>query len=208
MLLTLREYERIYKVINTLLLNEGGDPANSCIMFSAFGGYILKKHYKIKAEIKAGLAAYHVGAGNDAIVFGELDEKGSLTGNNDSFHCWIEAKGWLIDFMAPTFPEIHRKFEGNYSIPSNMLQKPLSKMSPSVNDLEKAGDFYLESSPVTLQEKMSIFLSSPAYSDLAEVCVQTFRKPPKKMMKEIIIKDQNGRDMSTSLIGNTVVGAW
>ncbi len=27
MLITLGEYERIYKVINTLVVNEGGDPA-------------------------------------------------------------------------------------------------------------------------------------------------------------------------------------
>lgn len=208
MLLTLREYERIYKVINTLLLNEGGDPAHSCILFSVYGAYILENHYKIKAEPKAGLAAYHIGADNDAIIFGEYDTDGNVTGKGDSFHCWVEAKGWLIDFMAPTFPELCKKSGKKYSIQSKMLQKPLAEMAPSINHLEKSGDFYLESSPVTASEKMSILSSSPAYSDLAEICVKWYRKPPKKMIQEITIKDQNGKDMSTSLKGKSLVGAW
>ena len=168
----------------------------------------MEKHYKIKAKPKAGLAAYHIGADNDAIVFGEYDAEGKLTGNGSSFHCWVEAKGWLIDFMAPTFPELYKKSGKKNSIPSNMLQKPLGKMALSVNSLEKSGDFYLEYSAVTTAKKMSILSSSPAYSDLAEICVQWYRKPPKKMIKEITIKDQNGQNMSTSLKGRTIVGAW
>lgn len=208
MILTLREYERIYKIINTLLLNEGGDPAYSCILFSAFGSYILEKHYNIRAEPKAGLAAYHVGADNDAIVFGKYDKEGSVTSSKDSFHCWVEAKGWLIDFMAPSFPELYKKSGKDYTIPVKMFQKPLSKMALSINHLEKSGDFYLEYSQVTTVEKMSILSTRHAYSDLAEICVQWYKKPPKKMINKIIIKDQNGKDMSTSLKGSIITGTW
>lgn len=208
MLITLGEYERIYKVINTLVINESGDPAYACILFSAFGSYILEKHHKIKTHFKAGLAAYHVGADNDAIVFGEFNSDGELTGREGAFHCWLETDEWAIDFMAPSFPELYKKFGKPLSIPSYMFQKPLSKMATSIEELKTSGDFYLESDPASVLDKMSVVASRQAYADLAEICVQWYQRPPKKMQKSIKILDQNGKDMSTSLKGNTVVGAW
>ena len=208
MLIKLNEYERIYKIINTLVVNEGGNAAYACILFSAFGSYVLEKHYKIRAEPKAGLAAYHVGADNDAIVFGEFDQNGILTGQANSFHCWLEAEGWLIDFMAPAFPELYKKPGKSFFIPPYMLQKPLSKMASSAEALRNPGDFYLESDPITTINRMSILSSSQAYSDLAEICVNWYKKPPQKIPKTIQIYDQNGKNISTALIGKTVTGAW
>jgi hypothetical protein len=207
MLLTKREYESIYKVINSLILTMGEDPTRSCLLFSVIGGYILKKHFRVHAEPAAGLAAYHLGGDNNIILFGELDVNECYTVNDYAFHCWIEAEGWLIDFMAPTFSDLQKKLGKSYSAPSNMLQKPLSQMTSSVDRLEKSGDFYLECSPAITTEKL-YSLSDPIYSDFAKTCVDWYRKPPRKMKKKVVVLDENGADISVVLKGNAVVGVW
>ncbi len=208
MLITQQEYERIYKVINTLVLNEGGDPAHNCILFSAYGAFLLEKHHNITANIRAGFAAFHVGADNDAIVFGQYDADGKLTSKDNSFHCWLETDEWAIDFMAPNFPDLYKKSGKAFSIPAQMFQKPLTEMAPSLEAINGPGDFYLLSDPVSVFYYMSVLASGPIYGDLAEICVQWYKRPPEDMPNVICIKDQHGKDMSTTLTGNAVTGPW
>jgi len=49
---------------------------------------------------------------------------------------------------------------------------------------------------------------SLAYSDLAEICKQWYKKPPKNMLKTIQIGDAKGNMNSVSLTGHSVIGAW
>ncbi len=204
MLLKLKDYERIYRAINSIIKNEDADPSISCIFFSAYGSYILSKHYKIDATPKAGLAAYHIGFNNDAILFGE-EHEGSITGERDAFHCWVEADGWVIDFMSPAFPQLKNI---NSPITSKMFQKPLSEMASSISGLRKSGDFYLESTPISTAKHMQVLSRSMAYSDLAEICAQWYKKPPKKIPRTIAVGDAKGNKNPVHLIGNPVVGAW
>lgn len=204
MLLKLKDYERIYRVVNSIVKNEGADPSISCVFFSAYGAYILSKHYKLNAVPKAGLAAYHIGNNNDVILFGEKYECG-FTGENDAFHCWVEVNGWVIDFMAPAFSQLNG---GGKSIPSKMFQKPLTDMALSVNELREAGDFYLESTQESTAKHMQVLSTSMIYDDLAEICVQWFTKPPKNIQKTIGVADGKGNINPVSLTGNSVVGTW
>lgn len=203
-LIKLKDYERIYKVVNSIVKNEGADPSVCCIFFSIYGSYILSEHFKLNAQPKAGLAAYHVGGNNDVIVFGEETETG-LTGGKDAFHFWVEADGWILDFMAPAFSQLSN---GRSSIPPKMFQKPLSAMASSPHELVIPGDFYVESSPASTAKHMSILTQSMAYGDLAKICSTWFKKAPKKMLQEIGIADASGKQNAVSLSGKNLVGAW
>lgn len=204
MLIKWTDYERIYRVINSILLNENADPTVCCVFFSAFGSYILKQHFGIDAFPRAGLAAFHLG-NQDILAFGE-EENGVPTGEKDAFHCWLEADGWVIDFMAPAFSQIG--VVKNQNIPPKMFQKPSSQMSSSLNDLNMTGDFYVESTPETTAKHMQILSTRPAYADMAEIAVQWFKKSPKKMATICGIGDQNGRVKSVPLTGARLTGTW
>jgi hypothetical protein len=144
-LIKLKDFERIYKVINAVVINEGADPSVCCIFFSYFGSQILSDHFKLNAQPRAGLALYRVGGENDVIVFGEETENG-FTGEEEAFHSWIEVDGWILDFMAPAFSQLNNC---RSSVPPKMFQKPLEKMSSSPFELVEPGDFYLEATPAS-----------------------------------------------------------
>ncbi|EGR1584617.1 DUF2026 family protein [Vibrio parahaemolyticus] len=204
MIIKLPDYERIYKTINTIVVNEGADPAVACTFFSFFGARILKEHYKIDAQPFAGMCFYHVGGNNDVLSFAK-QEKDQFVSDMTGFHCWIIAEGWLIDFMAPAFSEHHTV---KFPLKSKMMQKPMSSMAMSVSELAKEGDFYLQANPKILRNRIEYLNTSLAYSDLADICCKWFKKTPKKMNKSISIGDDKGKINSVSLQGNPIVGAW
>ena len=150
------------------------------------------------------MAANHTGINGDVILFGQ-EHEGVLTGEHDSFHCWVETVGWAIDFMAPAFPQLNAISNG---IPAKMFQKPLSAMVPSLNDLRSAGNFYLESSPASTSKHMQVLSTSMAYKDLAEICSRWFTKPPKKINKSIQVGDAKGNLNTVKLFGNSITGVW
>ena len=203
MLLKQTDYQRIYRVINSLLLNEGAAPEVCCIFFAGFGAYILEKHFNINAYPRAGLAVYNVGGAN-ALFFGE-EVNGRVTGENDGFHCWVEADGWVVDFMAPAFSRLSQE---EVKIPSKMFQKPLSRMSPSPDKMANVGDFYLESTDFSTRKHMHILNNRPAYADLAQIAVQWFKKSPKKMVPSIQVGGKSNRLNTVTLEGETLVGTW
>ncbi|HCJ73685.1 MAG TPA: DUF2026 domain-containing protein, partial [Agrobacterium sp.] len=129
MLIKQTDYQRIYRVINSLLLAQNADPASASMYFSTFGAFILQQHYKVKAVPKGGLAAYNLGG--KVLLFADHRDDGYVTGAGENFHCWIEADGWAIDFMAPAFADSAR----GLSVPAKMFQRPLSAMASSINDL-------------------------------------------------------------------------
>ena len=179
MKIKLKEYERIHQIIKSIILGECADPLVSCTFFAFYGAYVLKKHYKLKAEVKVGLAAYHVGVNCDAILFGEKigDE---VTSSITGFHCWVECDGWAIDFMAPLFSEIAKQ-RGASSLPSpKMFQKPMEKMEGDLASLRGAGDFFYGYNTELLVNRFEYMSSRNAYSDLAEICSTWYKKRTKK----------------------------
>ena len=199
MIIDSTEYERIYKIINSMVLNEGLSPDVSAILFSFFGAQILKKHYDLNALPKAGIAAYQLGDGEGSKVVAD---------ETQSFHCWVEVDGWLIDFMAPCFSTLTPVNENGLKIQPRMMQKPLSNMSDSVSELKKAGDFYLEANNAVLAKKYTVIKNTPLFGDLADVCSHWYNKPPKGIINNMVIEDQDGELTSIPLQGETVIGAW
>ncbi len=103
MLIKQSDYHRIYRVINSLLLAQNADPATASMYFSSFGAFILKQHFKLQAVPKGGLSAYNLDG--TRVLFADHREDGAVSGAGENFHCWVEADGWAIDFMAPAFAD-------------------------------------------------------------------------------------------------------
>lgn len=205
MKIKLWDYERIYKTINAIILNEKALPTAACTFFSFYGALILREHYKIDAQPVAGLCMYRIGGDNNVITFGKKVED-KIVASTEAFHCWVEGEGWLFDFMAPNFSDF--ALNNSYPIESKMMQKPLVSMVESSQDLIAEGDFYLESNYEVLKDRMNYLSSSSAYGDLGRICKQWYVKPPKNMLKTIQIGNSKGKVSSVSLTGNSVVGAW
>lgn len=206
MILKLKDYERIYKTINSIILDEKADPTVACTFFGVYGSYILSKHYKIDARPVAGVCLYNLGNSN-VLTFGKT-ESDIIVSNTDGFHCWVLAEGWHIDFMAPAFPDLLKNTGRNFTCKSKMMQKKLAQMASSAGDISTEGDYYFEINPELTNERIQYATSKIAYHDLAEICVQWYKKPPKQMLKAIQIGDGKGNSNTVPLKGKSVIGAW
>jgi hypothetical protein len=202
MLIKQSDYQRIYRVINSLLLNENADPASAAMYFSTFGAFILKQHFGVSATPKGGLAAYNLGG--TVVLFADHREDGFVTGAGENFHCWVEADGWAIDFMAPAFSER----AAGLAVPSKMFQKPLAAMAGSINELSQSGDFFYQSEPQATSARFATWRNQAMIGDLATVAAQWFRKSPKQMQAALSVSDRDGAKRSIPLVGNGLSGSW
>lgn len=202
MLIKQSDYHRIYRVINSLLINENANPATASMYFSTFGAFIIEHHFKVKAKPKGGLAAYNLEGKH--ILFADQRDDGYVSGAGENFHCWVEADGWVIDFMAPAFSD---SAPGLF-IHSKMFQRPLSSMAPSINDLSQSGDFFYRSEPDATSLRFADWRKNPMIGDLASLATNWFRKSPKKMQVSITVRDQGGKTNIVPLVGKSLVGAW
>ena len=202
MLIKQTDYHRIYRVINSLLINENADPATASMSFSTFGAFILEHHYKVKAKPKGGLAAYNLDG--KLILFADHRDDGHVTGAGENFHCWVEADGWAIDFMAPAFSQAAREL----AVPSKMFQRPLASMAPSLNELKQSGDFFYKSEPEATARRFADWRKHAMIGDLASIAAGWFRKSPKSMQSELSVSDSSGKSRTIPLSGNALTGTW
>lgn len=202
MLIKQTDYHRIYRVINSLLINENADPATASMYFSTFGAFILEHHYKVKAKPKGGLAAYNLDG--KLILFADHRDDGHVTGAGENFHCWVEADGWAIDFMAPAFPQAVEAL----GISSKMFQRPLASMAPSLNELKQSGDFFYKSEPEATARRFADWRKHAMIGDLASIAAGWFRKSPKSMQSELPVSDSSGKSRTIPLSGNALSGTW
>lgn len=202
MLIKQTDYHRIYRVINSLLINENADPATASMYFSTFGAFILEHHYKVKAKPKGGLAAYNLDG--KLILFANHRDDGHVTGAGENFHCWVEADGWAIDFMAPAFPQVVEAL----TVPSRMFQRPLASMASSINALEQSGDFFYKSEQEATARRFADWRKHAMIGDLASIAAGWFRKSPKQMQSALSVSDSSGKSRTIPLTGNALTGAW
>ncbi len=202
MLIKQTDYHRIYRVINSLLINENADPATASMYFSTFGAFILEHHYKVKAKPKGGLAAYNLDG--KLILFADHRDDGHVTGAGENFHCWVEADGWAIDFMAPAFSQAAREL----AVPSKMFQRPLASMAPSLNELKQSGDFFYKSEPEATARRFADWRKHAMIGDLASIAAGWFRKSPKSMQSELSVSYSSGKSRTIPLSGNALTGTW
>ncbi|MDO6590175.1 MULTISPECIES: DUF2026 family protein [Rhodobacterales] len=204
MLVKLKDYERIHRIISSVVSHHGNDPAHSCMWFSFFGAHILRSHYKVAATVRCGLAAFYVCDKNEILFFGEMTDDGG-TGALDKFHCWIEADGWVIDFMAPAFPNL---MGPSLQINPKMFQQRQSDMVVNFKDLRHPGDYFLAPTDHLTEARLKHLVEEPIYDDLVEICTQWFAKSPRKMRSKIEMTINSGKKVALNLSGPSVRGRW
>ncbi|MCS6120238.1 DUF2026 domain-containing protein [Shewanella baltica] len=207
MLITLPDYQRIYSIAHAVLKSENSDTNKSCLFYNYCGAYILNNHYKINAKVHSGFAAYHLGV-EKILGFGSIDD-GKLKSSEYEFHSWVEADDWLIDFMAPEFPNI-MLYNGCCSpIPRKMMQSRLANMADGPDELKESGDFLVIPDMELTKSLAGHLESRPAFVDLVDICNQWFNKKPNKMHKSISISNGKGQLNQVSLSGiKPIVGRW
>ncbi|NRA61579.1 MAG: DUF2026 family protein [Psychrobium sp.] len=207
MLITLSDYQRIYSITHAVLKNENSDTNKACLFYNYCGAYILNKHFKIDAKVYSGFAAYHLGV-EKVLGFGLIAD-GQLKSSADEFHSWIEADGWLIDFMAPEFPNIMLSKGYNAPIPRKMMQSKLDSMADGPDYIKKTGDFLLIPDVDVTNSLAENLESNSVFLDLVEICNRWFHKKPKKMPKFISITNEHGKLNQISITGiKPIIGRW
>jgi hypothetical protein len=201
------DYRRIFQVIYSVLESEKANTANACVFFAIAGAAILNQHYKIRALPLAGAALYVVdGSTQTILAFASRDPSEELS-SMSGFHCWIQCNGFAIDFMAPMFPE-SMPDSTQVAVPRRIFKKPLSSMSQSHEELIRAGDFILSPNPDLTQSILNNFVQKPAQSDLVNICLQWYKRPPFKIATSIKIGDQHGKLKTVPLLQLPISGSW
>ena len=198
--LTLPQYERIFRTIHGILLNEECDPSKSCMYFALMGAFIVQQHHRLNANPRAGAAAYNFGLpGNSVLAFGR-SEDGKLISDDNAFHFWIEVDDWVIDFAAPLFQAAN--------VQPKMFQKTKSSLAPNPNELDEPGSFVHATNPGLTNSLLQHFQSLPMNADLVNIGTNWYRPPPKTMTPFIQVSDSHGKMSQVRLSPVTLVGAW
>jgi hypothetical protein len=137
------------------------------------------------------------------LLFADQREDGHVSGAGENFHCWVEADGWMIDFMAPAFADRAR----DLSVSPKVWQRPLSAMASSINDLDRSGDLFCRHEPQAMARHFAEWPKHAAIGYLALVAAKWFRKLPKHMPASISIAASSGDTRDVPLVGRALEGA-
>lgn len=206
--LTLRDYERIFRVIHGLLLNEVGDPSAACSYFGIIGSELLKKRHGMRAVPVFGAAAYRLPMdGADVIAFGSPTQEGVVS-NDKAFHCWVEAGDKIIDFQAPLFQEQVERQRPGATFPARMLQRSKAAGRPfsEVFGLS-ASHAHLPNDSLS-RELTNAFYGLRANEDLVTIACDWYRRSPRKIQAALSIGNQKGEVREVPLSRVRVTSAW
>uniref|UniRef100_UPI003AE714C4 DUF2026 family protein n=1 Tax=Paracoccus sp. T5 TaxID=3402161 RepID=UPI003AE714C4 len=204
MLIKLKDYQRIFQIVSAVVESEGGDPAHACIQYSLFGANILVDHFGADAKVSCGLAVYHLGDDHQVLCFGTETPSG-ITSTNEGFHCWVEADGWFIDFMAPKFADIKKT---EFTARPKMFQKPVVNMVEHPNQMTRADDFFFAHNSDLSDSVLIPVIEHLGIQDLAKLCSQWFKKTPKTMQVSAATVDQNGKMRPITLKEASLRSNW
>lgn len=207
LLISLPDFQRIFRTIHGVLLNEKGDLARACLFFGVIGASILRIHHKLEAVVVCGFAAYKVDENNDVLVLG-TQKDGFLTSENNGFHCWVQCNDWFLDFTSPLFQEMIALGGIQKTCPRRMLQKRESEMSESLSALHNPGHFLYGDNQDLTKQLVDGFFSRKAYEDILNICLEWYKPTPKKMQEVIGVGDSKGQVMQTRLSPILLNGAW
>ena len=199
-IISLPNYERVFRTIHGVLLNEKGNPAKACIYFAVIGAMILRTHHKLNASCKAGAAIYEFSSENNGLAFADYHAN-ELSSSKTAFHCWVEVDNWIIDFQAPLFNEALREKDIILNLPRKMFQQNTQSESKSVN-------FNHKPNLALTSEVLENFSSKPVNNDILQICIEWYKPYPKKMHDAISIGDTKGNVNKVTLSPHTLVGAW
>lgn len=210
--LTLLDYQRMHRVIASVLNSVEAHTPRACLFFAVAGAFLIETVHKRPARPVAGAAFYRV---NDetgfTMAFGRLAAEkgmGTVSSDEDAFHCWIESDGMVIDLMAPIFQESVRSAGRTESVSRKMFQRPSAAMSQSPYELEIEGDFFFQPDAALGVRLLNGFMSKLANGDLVKVCEYWYRPYPKTVRASIQMGSDDGSLRDIRLAPIELVGAW
>jgi hypothetical protein len=207
LLLPLLDYQRIFRVIYSAI-DERSHSGRACIFFALVGAAILRKHYKLNATPLVGAAAIVVNANNSsALTFGQINQD-KLICSPEAFHCWVECDGFAIDFMAPIFQESMRSSGHNTVVPRRMFQSRLEHMAPALGDFTHEGAFILLPDAQLTISTINNFGARHMNTDFANICLEWYKRPPKRISETLDIRDEHGEVTTLKLHGPAIDGVW
>ncbi len=186
----------------------GNTTGKACLFYNVIGALMLNKHLNKEARPVMGSAFVRVHDPSDTVLsYSHLGPDGPVS-NLEAFHCWIECEGYVIDFTAPVFRESLSEIGQLLPISRKMFQKPLSQMACSWTELHKEGDFWLMPNAELTSMLLQRFLAKPAPSDLANVCLQWFKRAPKKTPESLSMINDLGEITKMKLANIRLSAAW
>jgi hypothetical protein len=206
-LLTLADYSRMHAITRAVLDGVNAHTTEACVFFSLVGAYLLEKHHKRSATPMVGAAFFGLGGDPPNVLSFARLEGDEVVSDTKAFHCWVDCEGWVIDFMAPIFPEHARRRGFSTPIPCRMFQRRLSTMADHV-DLQREGEFLMIPNPTLTAELLASSLKRPATRDLANVCSQWYRPTPKKIATSLSMGSDDGSIRTLRLSSVRIVAAW
>lgn len=168
--------------------------------FSIIGAFVLQQHHHINPILRAGAAAYNFGLSQPQVIaFGRV-ENGRLVSDDNAFHFWIEIDNWIVDFSAPLV-------QAN-GIQPKMFQRPKNTETLEQANLDIPGAFIHRTNGKLTNELLRYFQSHQMNADLANICAQWYKPPPKPIVPMVPISDAKGRISESRQSNVTLVGAW
>lgn len=172
------------------------------------GAHILREHYRLEANAVSGAAIYCLSPVLNPLAFAKCED-GRLVAGLDAFHSWIECKGYAIDFLAPLFPENIAEIDDRAVVPKRAFMKPMSLMPSSLPQKGDAeGTFLLIPDEVCQANMIQSFYRMHLAGDLQAVCSTWYRRPPKKMDTELLIRDDQGQVTKLKRRDIAIRGLW
>ena len=211
--LSFADYERLHRILVTVLSSVDAHTANGCVFFTMVGSYILDKAFGLRTQPVCGSAFFRVDDATDFVMaFTDMEafEKGEVASHNKAFHAWIECNGIVIDLMAPIFREnlLKKIPNSKLRLPRKMFQRPKAEMANSPFQLVREGDFFLQVNPALTNELIKLFMSRAENGDLADICRQWFKPTPKAILSELGLASNDGTQRVMKLEKLELVGKW
>ncbi|MEI6543229.1 MAG: DUF2026 family protein [Methylococcales bacterium] len=202
------DFQRIFQTIHGALLAMGLNTKKSCVAFNVIGAAILRVHYGLSAYPKIGMAAYNLDNMNEVVLVFANEINANTQNGKMPFHCWVQVDNWFVDFSSPIFPEILSASGMINGCRRKMFQKPLIEASVSISELNDTGAFYCLSDQLLSRETITNLSNEAFFIYLTNMCLDWYKRPPRKMMSSIGIKNREGIPKKAFRSSITVNGFW
>jgi hypothetical protein len=207
LLLTLPDYERIFRVVHGVVGGVGLDPNHACTHINACAAYILNKYYRVPGKIVAGAAllALSTGPRPDVAAIGGMRD-GQPFSDLDHFHMWIQTSYHAFDFQAPVFGSGLASQLNGRSVPPRMFQRRLA--DDCEGNFQRVGDFSLHPSQELTEHFNEALFQGTLLVDMVNIIDRWFAKPPKAIGETIKVMDSVEGMKTFRLSPVRMTGSW
>lgn len=202
------DYQRLVRVLKAV--HDGAaSTINTSIFFSVAGAHLIEQVYGKRCQPVAGAAFFKLDDDVQSVLSfpdknsGRQDDSGA-----GDFHCSMLCEAYIVDLMAPLFPEAMRAAGIPGRCSRKMFQKPREAMVDSPLLMQEPGDFYMLPNVDRTRTVVREFFDRPDANDLLEICAHWYRKPPLKIDQELAVAASDGSVTQMKLGNLALTGVW